>query len=163
MKNYTIWFVITSVFLFSACTKVELGPPDSMRIDKITVSGYPLLRPDGSAWDDPLIGSSTPPDLTWSIIGPEEFNTTYYAGDVDGVTVYFEGDLPVYLTELEKSYTIRIWDLDDLDASDVGSDNDLMSAISFVPWESEADDNSTLIILEDNDLTIRLEVSFIRN
>ncbi|MFM1930802.1 MAG: hypothetical protein RL226_105, partial [Bacteroidota bacterium] len=70
---------------------------------------------------------------------------------------------PVYLTELEKSYTIRIWDLDDLDASDVGSDNDLMSAISFVPWESEADDNSTLIILEDNDLTIRLEVSFIRN
>jgi len=165
MKTMSRPFLVAALFavFFSvtSCEKEETGPPDSMRINKIYITEYPITN-GGVPWDDPFIGSATPPDISWTITGPQSFNANSMLQDADGVSIEFTNGLPIFLTELESTYAFRVWDIDDLDGSDLGSNDDEIGAIGFIPWANDGDEDRTTIYLEGDGCSVQMEVSYLR-
>ena len=132
----------------------------TVKINSITITEYPLTN-GAVAWDDPFIGSATGPDIQWRISGPENMASTTYFENCDGSTLtYTAGGLPVYLNQPLQEYTLEIWDLDDLDGSDLGSVDDLMSSVTFLPWIAGATGTETLE-LTNGPMTVQIEFTYI--
>jgi len=72
---------------------------------------------------------------------------------------YTAGGLPIYLNQPLQEYTLEIWDLDDLDGSDLGSVDDLMSSITFLPWIAGATGTETLE-LTNGSMTVQIEFTY---
>lgn len=153
-------------FLAFSCAKEE-DPvvAEAMRITSIQYEGYSTLNPDGGAWDDPVIGSSTPPDIYFIIVESDgdEFVSDLYFPDADGETLLFEesSGLPQLIDNPSSTLTIQFWDLDDLDASDVGSSDDLVNGISFRPYSEGDDLDVTQLVIQISGVTLTVGVEFL--
>lgn len=165
MKKLLLWVPLLALLIVS-CKKEEEDPvAEAVRITSIEVQNYPLLDEDGNAWDDPALGSSTPPDVYYVIVesgGNETISDTYF-DDADADALLFDNSsgLPVLIDNPTATLTIQFWDLDDLDASDVGSSDDLMVAISFKPYAEGDDMDVTSLIVEAGGVTLVVGVEFI--
>jgi hypothetical protein len=118
------------------CGELDLNV--TIRINSISISGYPQTT-GGNAWDDPFFGSSSTADPYWRIVRPngDSFESSIYFPDVNGGTMNFgtSSGLPftIFSSDVDNSHTIQLIDLDSIDASDVGSADDVMVSKSFVP------------------------------
>ena len=166
MKNLELirFSLITMLlFLLVGCSKDEdqsKGVPSAVKITRIIINQYPVTS-GAVPWDDPFLGSSTGADIFWSISGPESFNSTVYFPNCDGDTIATTTDFPIYLQNPETLHTIKLWDMDDIDGSDLGSDNDLMVTISFTAWEKDGDEEREALVLSNSDAEIILDVTYL--
>jgi hypothetical protein len=149
----------------SDCGQLDLDV--SITVHSITISGYPTTD-NGYAWDDPLIGSSTPPDVQWRFVRPDD--TVISGGlfnDATAPSLYYSNtSLPftIPMPDIDETNTIVIYDVDDLDASDTGSSDDFMGGWDFTP-ETFIDDAlnpfpSTIVLGSGNDIIFTLDVSY---
>lgn len=159
--THAILIIVTSIIL-NGCTKDETskGKPSAVKITHITINEYPVTN-GAIPWDDPFIGSATGPDIYWRITGPETFNSTVYFADCNGDTIGTSTDFPIYLQNPESEHTIQLWDMDDLDGSDLGSDNDLISSIQFTAWKNEGDEERQALVIQSSNTEIILDVTFL--
>ncbi len=166
MKNeelIRIYLILTFPFIFFGCSKDEdqsKGVPSAVKITRIIINQYPVTS-GAVPWDDPFLGSSTGADIYWSISGPESFNSTVYFANCDGDTIATTTDFPIYLQNPETTHTIKLWDMDDIDGSDLGSDNDLMTSISFAAWAKDGDEERQALVLSNSDTEIILDVTYL--
>ena len=164
MKIFTRMTAIAALALsLTGCvdTTEEAPAPviSTVKISNITLTEYPLTN-GAVAWDDPIIGSATGADIRWKITGPENFESTVYFENCDGSTLVFNtGGLPIYLNHPLQEYTFEIWDKDALDGSDIGSVDDLMSSITFLPWIAGAVGTETLE-LSNPQMTVQIEFTY---
>ena len=154
--------ILTLILLLTGCTKdsEDTKTVSGLRITKIQINSYPVTN-GAVPWDDPFIGSATGPDVTWKITGQEVFESGYMAQDADGSGITFSNGLPIILNKPKSQYTIAFWDLDDIDSSDLASEDDLMFSASFTHWTSEADEERNAIILNVNDAEIIIDVVYL--
>lgn len=148
------------------CGQLDLNV--SIRINLITISGYPQTN-GGSAWDDPFFGSSSTADIYYRIIRPSGavFNSLTYFENVLGGPVTFNSSsgLPFIIpaNDIDNSHIFRVMDLDDIDASDFGSSDDVMVSLTFTP-ENFIDGPSnpfpSTISLSNGSTTILLAVTY---
>jgi hypothetical protein len=164
MKIFTRMTAIAALALsLTGCvdTAEEAPAPviSTVKINSITVTEYPLTN-GAVAWDDPFIGSATGPDIQWRLTGPENSASTIYFENCDGSSLaYTAGGLPIYLNHPLQEYTLELWDIDDLDGSDLGSVDDLMSSITFLPWIAGATGTETLE-LSNSQMTVQIEFTY---
>lgn len=151
---------ITTVILLSGCEKEKASTISAVKINKITVIDYPITN-GAVPWDDPVIGSSTGADLTWKLTGPQTFNSSIYFGNVSGENLEFNGnDFPINLNSPQGTYTLSLYDLDDLDGSDFASNDDLMGRFSFIPYSPGSKGTETIEYSEDG-ITVQLNVTYL--
>lgn len=136
----------------------------AIRVNKIKIINYPILT-GSSAWDDPLIGSTSGPDIAWSISGSDNYSTTTHFTDCTGNVIEFtttnnSSTLPVFLNDPNGTYTLGIWDIDGLDGSDFASTDDLMAEVTFTPYSS-GDTGTMYGEFEDSDLKIQIEFTYL--
>jgi hypothetical protein len=164
MKFFTRMTAVAALALsLTGCvdTAEEAPAPviSTVKITNITVTEYPLTN-GAVAWDDPFIGSATGPDIRWKITGPENFQSTVYFENCDGSELtYTAGGLPIYLNQPLQEYTLELWDIDDLDGSDLGSVDDLMSSITFLPWIAGAT-GTEVLELSNTQMTVQIEFTY---
>ena len=107
-------------------------------ITSISVSGYPRST-GGGAWDDPTIGNSSGPDVSIHILNPNgpDLISTFYVPNANGQELTFTGDYPFCKagSYWDNEIGFFLYDLDDLDWSDVGSDDDFMTGFEFNLWD----------------------------
>ena len=124
-------------------------------IESVLVSGYPTSI-NGAAWDDPTFGSSTGPDVSFHIYNPNgsDLISTLYFPDATGSTLNFNSQFPFCRSGSywDNDIAFSLYDLDDLDLSDVGSANDFMTGFTFNLWDrlSYADYPSTHTVNSSN-------------
>lgn len=159
-KLFILSFFI--VLLTAGCTKEseKKKTVSAVRITGIHLNTYPVTN-GGVPWDDPFLGSATGPDITWAIRGPENFDSGYMAQNADGTAIQFTNGLPINLNKPKDQYVIEFWDLDDLDASDFASEDDLMFSTAFTAWTSEADEERDALILYINNAEIVIDVDYL--
>lgn len=148
------------------CGQLDLDV--TIRINQITISGYPQTN-GGSAWDDPFIGSSTSADVSYRIIRPSGsiFNSETYLPNATGGPITFNSTsgLPFVISpsDVDNSHTFQVMDLDDLDSSDLGSSDDIMVSLSFIP-ETLIDGPGAVfpstITLSNGATTVQLSVTY---
>jgi hypothetical protein len=166
MSNYHYFkftVFLTILFCLASCKKDEnneKGKPSTVKITRITINSYPVTN-GAVPWDDPFIGSATGPDVNWKITGPENFNAGTYFPDCNGDTLITSTNFPIYLQNPESAHTISLWDMDDLDGSDLGSDDDLMVSANFTPWSNEGDEERQALIITSTNTEIILDVIFL--
>ena len=136
----------------------------AVRINKIKIVNYPILT-GGSSWDDPLIGSTSGPDVSWSISGSDNYSSTAYFTDCTGSVLEFtttnnSSSLPVFLNDPNGTYTLSIRDVDGLDGSDFASSDDVMAELSFIPFTT-GDTGTIYTELEDSDLKVQIEFTYL--
>lgn len=147
------------LLLLFSCAE-EKQEISAVKINSITVIDYPITQ-GATAWDDPFIGSATPPDITWRITGAQNLDGGIYFPDVAGETLLFDNDqFPLFLDSPTRTYTLSLWDVDDLDSSDLGSEDDQMASINFVPFSEGAEGTETLEI-SSGGATIQLNVTYV--
>lgn len=164
MKIFTRMTAIAALALsLTGCvdTPDEAPAPviSTVKINSITITEYPLTN-GAVAWDDPFIGSATGPDIQWKLTGPENFASTVYFENCDGSTLtYTAGGLPIYLNHPLQEYNLELWDIDDLDGSDLGSVDDLMSSLTFLPWIAGAT-GTEVLELSNTQMTVQIEFTY---
>lgn len=135
----------------------------AVRINKIKIISYPILT-GGSSWDDPLIGSTSGPDVSWAITGHENYSALAHFTDCTGSVLEFtttnNTTLPVFLNDPNGTYVLSIYDIDGLDGSDFASSDDLMAAVSFTPYSS-GDTGTIYAQFEDSDLKVQIEFTYL--
>lgn len=152
--------ISAAAMLLFGCTKEEANTISAVRINKITVIDYPITN-GAVPWDDPIIGSSTGADVSWSISGPQSFTSAIYFPDASGASLEFTGNgFPISLNSPQGTYTIQLIDIDDLDGSDFASSDDVMGSFSFVPY-SPGSKGSEIIEYTENDITVQLDVTYL--
>lgn len=112
----------------------SFDPTVDVKITSIVVSGYSMIT-SGSPWDESITGTSGP-DVYLEI--NQASGTDYYTGfyeNVSGQSLTFSGSpLPITLFNPNQNLTFGIWDLDDIDFTDLGSNDDLMHGGSINLW-----------------------------
>lgn len=156
-KNPLIFLFLACLF---GCTEESVKRVSTVKITRIVVNEYPLTN-GAVPWDDPFIGSATGPDVSWKITGPQTISSGVYFDDTDGDTLIFNISSSVYLDKPSEQYTIQLWDIDDLDGSDLGSSDDLMKSLTFTPWRSEEDEDRDAIIVYDNNAEIIIDIEYL--
>lgn len=156
--------LIVSLFFLTLTSCVEeaivVEEVSAVRVNSLTVISYPVTN-GGVSWDDPFLGAATGADLSWSIAGPQNFTSTTYFPDADGTPVIFQGDeFPLFLNNPRSSYTLRLIDLDDLDASDLLSEDDIMAELVFVPY-SEGSEGDLTLEYSSGSTTVQLDVTYL--
>jgi len=151
----------------SNCASLDLNV--SITIKSIVISNYPQTF-NGNAWDDPILGTSTPPDIQWIFTRPNG-NSIYgsYALNANGTAITYpesSDGLPftILSPDVDEVNTLSIYDVDDIDSSDLGSANDFMGGYDWVP-DTFIDDAgnsfpSTIVIGADGGLQFTLEVTY---
>lgn len=166
MKKLFYLMGAIAFFSMSSCVDSTEDPiivdPEisSVKITKITIVDFPFTN-GGTAWDDPLIGSSTGADVQWKITGPQTFASSDYFPDCDGSILEFNGGtLPIFLDQPNSTYTLELWDIDDLGSSDWGSTDDLLSSISFTPFSVGAT-GTEILEFSNAEMTVQLELTYL--
>ncbi|MEN9640109.1 MAG: hypothetical protein RLZZ262_1978 [Bacteroidota bacterium] len=159
MKIYKL--LLLSILACSiGCTKDSDKEVSTVKIKRITINEYPVTN-GAVAWDDPVVGSSTGADISWEITGPQNFSSSTYWQNAGGTTVTFTLSTAVYLDKPKEQYTLLLWDLDDLDSSDLGSADDLMKSLTFTPWKTDGDEDRDNITIYDNNTEIVIDVEYL--
>jgi hypothetical protein len=159
MKKKLLYLSFLIIFL--GCTKdKESKDVSAIRITKIQLQSYPVTN-GAVPWDDPFLGSATGPDITWRISGPESFDSGFFAQDANGSAIVYTNGLPITLNSPKSQYTIQFWDIDDIDASDLASDDDLIISASFTPWVNEGDEERDAIVLNTGNTEIIIDVDYL--
>lgn len=148
------------------CGQLDLDV--TIRINQIVISGYPQTN-GNSAWDDPFLGSSTTADVSFRIIRPSGsiFNSaTYFPNALGGpITFISTSGLPFVISsnDVDNAHTFQVMDLDDIDSSDLGSSDDIMVSLSFIP-ETLIDGPGTVfpstITLSNGATVVQLSVTY---
>mmetsp|Transcript_16905 Transcript_16905/g.25823 ORF Transcript_16905/g.25823 Transcript_16905/m.25823 type:complete len:207 (+) Transcript_16905:16-636(+) len=151
----------------SDCSSLDLEV--SITIHSISVSNYPQTD-NGNAWDDPIIGTSTPPDIQWRFTrANNSVISGAYFSDATSSTLTFPSSstnlpLTILSPDVDEVNTLTIWDVDDLDGSDFGSSDDFMGGYDWVPSTFIDNDGntfpSTIIVGGNGSLQFELEVSY---
>ena len=106
-------------------------------IEAVGVSGYPVNN-GSAAWDSPLFGTSTGAD-PYLVIEPSVGTMLWTESDynVTGGALYYNtlDGLPFVLTQPDQLVGFYLWDQDDLDNSDLLSDNDYMTGMELNLWD----------------------------
>jgi hypothetical protein len=146
------------LLLLSSCEPNNPAAPSYMEIDAIHVYKYPEF--DGStAWDDPLIGATTLPDPYLIVYGNDTL-VTEYLNDRSNDTLHYYFSEPLRVSAVEDQCSIQLWDKDDLNWSDTGSEDDLMGGLNFIPWQLEGDETRQIIEIQNARLHFRLSVNY---
>jgi hypothetical protein len=166
MIKQTLAILCLSMLAFS-CVKEDETVADSMRILWIQYEDYSMTNPDGGDWDDPPMGASTGPDIYFKVVesdGSETVSDIYFP-DVDGEILLFEesSGLPITIDNPGSTLKIQFWDQDDLDASDAGTDDDLVNGIGFRPWADGDDLSVDELVVQISGVTLTVGVEFIGN
>ncbi len=115
-----LFFLAAVVIVASGCKKEDPQVLKGMAIKKITVVGFPSL--DGNVtWD--LLSPNPDIFIEFSKENSPFYTTSHYA-DATNNDQYSWSDF-VYLDDLEQSYTITLYDYDDV------LPHDWMGAVSF--------------------------------
>lgn len=155
-------FVLLFFFTLTACIEeaVVVKEVSAVRVNSLTIISYPVTN-GGVPWDDPFFGSATGADLSWSITGAQNFTSTTYFPDADGTPVIFQGEeFPLFLNNPRSSYTLRLIDIDDLDASDLLSEDDIMAELVFTPY-SEGNEGDLTLEFSSGSTTVQLAVTYL--
>lgn len=147
------------------CSEADLNL--SLIVTAIRVENYPITNA-GVPWDDPFIGTSTPGDMQWRFIRPndEVIEGGWYEDAIGSAMNYSSTNLPFTISQadLPETNSIVLYDVDDLDASDIGSDDDYVGGYDFTP--STFIDNpgdffpDSLVIQVDNGIRFTLFVAY---
>lgn len=161
MTKTTTYFCISLLLLFTSCKKeseqLELS---SVKITKIIINEYPVTN-GGVPWDDPFIGTATGPDVTWKISGPQLIESSTYFEDTNGGELEFSSDFPAYISVPESVYSIQLFDIDDLDSSDLGSSDDLMVEIPWKPSSTSSGAGTEWINVTGTNTSIDIQVTYL--
>ncbi len=126
-----------------ACKKAD---PTKVAIKNFTVSQIPMVKPDGSSWEDlPLIEGG--PDVYWLLT--DENDSVYYGSRnirFDRVTKehlpLIRGiSPPLELGTLSRNYYLKIWDWDLIGGDDLMA---TMGPFSFSKYMKDKPDEITL-------------------
>lgn len=132
---------------------VGASTPASMIVSKITVSGFPSTKDDGSNWDpfDNL------PDLYVVIkyASQEILNTSnnHFSNCQNDVSYDFTNGMPIVLQHPDQRHTISLYDYDPLDS------DDFVGGYDFTPW-SGSEDETVELVLPDSETHITLHVTY---
>lgn len=157
MKKSLLWLI--PAMLWAGCREEE-KELTAVRINRIIVHEYPVTN-GAVPWDDPVIGSSTGPDLMWKITGPENRNSSIYFADADGSALTFTSGFPVTLNRPTSTYYLELWDVDDLDGSDFGSVDDLMVSIPWKPFTDNGESGTEWIELTSSNTVVDVQVTYL--
>lgn len=161
MTKSSTFLCLSLLFLFTSCEKEsEELTLSSVKITKIIVNEYPITN-GGVPWDDPFIGSATGPDITWKISGPQLLESTTYFGDASGNAIEFSSDFPAYISVPESVYSIQLFDIDDLDSSDLASNDDLMVEIPWKPSSTSSGAGTEWINVTGVNTSIDIQVTYL--
>jgi len=159
MKPKYFAFLYLTILLVS-CSKDESKIASTAKITRIQINHYPTTN-GAIPWDDPIIGSATGPDVKWRIFDSQNVFNGLYIEDVNGDTLVYTQSLPIYLDNPTQQHTVQLWDVDDIDGSDFGSNDDLMKSLTFTPWSSEDDKDRDALIVYDGNTEIILDVEYL--
>ena len=164
MKKYSSFKL--SIFALMTITFFGCEPDhttiSAIKVNKITILEYPMLT-SGAPWDDPFLGSATGPDIYWTIVGPDNYTGNYFtncSGDALEYNTTNNGGLPVYLNSPNSTYTLYIYDKDDLDGSDLASGDDLLAAVTIDPYTA-GDDGVITYEYADGDMKAQIEFTYL--
>lgn len=103
--------------------------PVSMTIERIEVTDYPTVQPNGSGWD---ISDGADPFVTFnpgSNANKNDFVSQHYT-NVTGQDLSYTSNLPITISNLNINWTLALWDYD------ATSGDDIMVQVSFSPINS---------------------------
>lgn len=125
MTRLTPFFLLFIAFIvFSGCGKED--EVSSVVVTSIILNDYPMLN-GSEPWDTTATGLFSGPDIYWSISGPEDFISSNYIIDATGEMIEFNGsDFPIELTKPDETYTLEIFNKNDLDDTDQAEADELM-------------------------------------
>jgi hypothetical protein len=158
MKFTRISWLLVSAFSLAGCREDE-KELSAVKINRITVLEYPVTN-GGVPWDDPLIGSATGPDVTWKISGPENKASGVYFEDADGSPLAFETGFPVILNSPGSTHYLELWDVDDLDGSDIGSADDKMVSIAWKPYTGNGESGTEWVEITGPNAVVNIQVTY---
>lgn len=125
-------YLLSTLLLLAACSKDEDEDATSVSISSVNVITMPMVAPDGTDWDNFLEGGAGA-DLYFTIETPGyvlyKWNTGKLAGNIitADLPIRFDLEAPYLLASLNRAYTIRLYDYDNL------SGDDLVAEAVFYP------------------------------
>jgi hypothetical protein len=160
MRYYNLIIIALLMAGFTSCKEEAPAVPSSIKISQIIVHEYPVTS-GAVPWDDPIIGSSTGPDVFWKITGPQSVESDVYFGDVNGEELVFDTGFPDYLNRPESTYYFELWDKDDIDGSDLGSTDDKIVSIGWKPYTGNGESGTEWVELVGPGVVADVKVTYL--
>jgi hypothetical protein len=141
------------------CTNGYVGPDCSdfdpsvdVIITSAVLSGYSMTTA-GSPWDESITGTSGP-DIYLEIdqVSGSDFTSLLHP-NASGQSINFLSPFPHTLYNPNQSITFRIWDMDDIDFTDLGSNDDIIHGGSINLW-------TQLIAINSNPYPSQVYINF---
>jgi len=147
------------------CSEADLNL--TLTVTAVRVENYPITNA-GVPWDDPIVGTSTPGDMQWRFVRPnnELIAGGWYENAIGSPMNYSNTNLPFSIgpDDLFLSNSIQLYDVDDLDASDLLSEDDYVGGYNFTPSTYLDEPGNffpdSLVIQIDNGIRFTLFVSY---
>jgi len=151
MTRSTLLIAILPAMILTGCgedspvapTMEDNGPvaevkiPKTLRLSSVKVKSLPARNSSGGPWDtyNPLAPSTQYPDV-FVKLGNYETNSVNNTNSVDATLSFKPGEGGMSISPTA-SYTLKVYDEDDLSA------DDLMSSVSFKPYDYYNRNNET--------------------
>ena len=104
---------------------------DDNDTQKVVIEGLIKEIPatnNGEPWDITPEGLTSGPDVYWTISGSQDFSASTWVTDATTGQIHFTGDdFPIEVSK-EETLTINFYNKNDLDTTDSGEEDELMSS-----------------------------------
>lgn len=129
----------------------ESTAPNGVKIKELTLYSWPEKDPNGSNWDTGIFGGSEP-DIYVAIY--DMLTSLYKSGTTEDCNTTRHYSPNIQLNDLNKTYTIKVYDEDGLD------NDDLMAGISWKP-STQNSNYASVYTLSNGDTKIGLELTWL--
>jgi hypothetical protein len=124
-KLFSYLFALLLISINWSCDKDD-NDSNTIIIEGISIVDITALN-GGEAWDSTPEGLTSGPDVYWAISGGQNISSSTWFTDVSGDEVIFTGsDFPIELTDNGQTYTLNVFNKNNLDETDSGEDDELM-------------------------------------
>ncbi len=118
-------FAVLFISITWSCDKDD-NDTKTIVIQGISIVDINTLN-NGEAWDSTPEGLTSGPDLYWTITGGQNFSSSTWLTDVNTDEVIFTGsDFPIELSDNDQTYTLNLFNKNNLDETDSGEDDELI-------------------------------------
>ncbi len=162
----TLFYFLFAIGVISACNKDDTCPtgytgsscstqitPSKIIVSKIEVIRFPATDANGAGWDL-TSGADIYPEISYN--GSVVYTSSTYYTDANPNSIYVFDLSPSFDVHNPLStYTIRLYDYDNLDA------DDYMGGITFTPYESSNNFPSVITIDAGGAVAFKLHLTYI--
>ena len=127
-KRFSYLFAVALISLNWSCNK------DENDTQTVVIEGIVLVdiinTNNGEPWDISPEGVISGPDIYWTLSGPQDFSSSVWLTDANSDQIIFTGnEFPIELSK-DETYTLSIYNKNNLDETDAGEDDELMTSTS---------------------------------